>query len=107
MIKNINMGGMTGPVLYCDTCGKRIEDASRGIALAAVKVEEKRTSEVLYLHKGKCHAKAEAKVGSNGWQELSRHLVQLIYNVGLSIEDLEARKDTDCELGGAFFTKAR
>ena len=107
MIKNINIKGMTGPVIYCDTCGKRIEDASRAVVLAAEKIEEKQTSEVLYVHKGKCHDKAEAKIGSNGWQELSRHLLQLVYNVGLSIEDLEARKDTDVELGGAFFTKAR
>ena len=105
MIKIINLGGMTGPVIYCDCCGKRIDDASRAAVLAAAKTQEKHTSAVLYVHKGKCHEKAEAQVGSHGWQELSRHLLQLIYNAGLSLEDLEARRVTDTDLGGAFFAK--
>jgi hypothetical protein len=104
MIRNIKLNGMIGPVIYCDTCGERIDEAGRALVLTREKIGETQTAEVMHVHKGPCHHAAESKTGSHGWQELSRHLLHLVYNAGLSLEDLQLMKLADAQVGGVYFS---
>jgi hypothetical protein len=100
MIKIVHhIPGRYAPLLFCDTCGKRITDA--GLAAAVTvghPVPEGESSEVLHVHKGECHDAVDRRLGRQaGWDELSRHLLHLIYNVDLSIGKLQAHKEADAE----------
>lgn len=100
MIKIVHhIPGRYAPLLFCDVCGERITNASRAAALTVShSMPEGESSEVLHVHKGDCHTAADRRAGLTlGWEEMSRHLLHLIYNVGLSPEKLEAHREADKE----------
>jgi hypothetical protein len=102
MIKIIHhRPGRYAPPLFCDTCGKRITDA--GLAAAVTvghPIPEGESSEVLHVHKGECHDAVDRRLGRQaGWDELSRPLLHLIYNVDLSPEKLIDHREADVECG--------
>ena len=76
------------PVVVCDICGDMIGDCTYG---AAVFRDPKPTNEnvkvdVLHVHKGTCHDKADERFNENkdcGWQELAMHLYLLCSNTEL------------------------
>lgn len=96
MIKILRLNGKSAPVLVCDVCGSRIEDAKNAAAVNnfnSETVSDGDLLDVIYTHKGKCHNRAESLmtargVGVVGWLELQHHLVDLIHNVGLSPVEL-------------------
>ncbi|MBI5381106.1 MAG: hypothetical protein HZA31_04335 [Opitutae bacterium] len=105
MIKDVCIKGRIGPQVFCDTCGKRIEKAGLAAVITVKNIGDGESSEILHVHKGKCHDLAEKKLGGNVlWGEMSRHFLHLIYNVGLSTEHLEAQKEADREAGDLFNT---
>ena len=70
--------------------------------------KEGASCDVIYLHKGKCDDEAQRQYRhSRGWEELSRHLLQLLYNSGLSLKKLEAYKEADGDLKGFFNYRPR
>jgi hypothetical protein len=96
--------GFYAPMLYCDYCKKRITDAGSAAAITVSHpMPEGASSDVLHVHKGDCHDAVEKKLGGTaGWEELSRHIMQLNYNVDLSPEKLQAHRDADAEGIGMF-----
>jgi hypothetical protein len=89
MIEIQMVGGHSCPMLFCDVCGERIQDASK----AAVVFENFRPEgdrlKALHVHKGidgkACHQEAEliiqADGGAPGWQEWKRYICDLAHNV--------------------------
>jgi hypothetical protein len=82
--------GYSTPMLICDVCGERIEDAGK----AAVVFENFRPNgervKTQHVHKGSidgktCHHEADLIIqsggGSPGWQEWKRYLCDLAHNV--------------------------
>ena len=107
MIKIIHhKPGRYAPVLFCDICAKPITDAGLAAAVTVSHpIPEGETSEVMYVHKGDCHDAADRRLGKKaGWDELSRHLRQLLYNTGLSPKKLQAQQAMDKDCGDWFTT---
>jgi hypothetical protein len=101
MIQMARNNGTMYPILVCDFCGKRIDDA--GIA-AAVMPESKPypngNGRVLFVHKGACHNAVEKTEGhAGGWEELSRHLRLLLHNVKLPPTQLADEMEKDKQFG--------
>lgn len=93
MIKAIHhpQGG-SAPILVCDVCGKRIVEAGDGAVLTVLHpIPEGAESKVLHVHQNHCYAMAESNLGHKpGHEEVWRHLLGLLYSVGLSPEKLQA-----------------
>ena len=93
-IKNEN--GRTAPIIRCDVCGKRIEDA--GLALAMWKATEGKLLEdgqVHFCHKA-CHVKLNGDdpvVWSSS--ELTDYLRRLVHNTKARIAEDEGTKLLD------------
>lgn len=86
MIKVMNKGHRTVPILCCDVCGSWIDDADAGAAVFRKTNGEGDISEVLHAHKGRCHVVAEERLGGQvktGWHELRQHLQLLAFNTGV------------------------
>jgi len=95
MIKVLYKEGRFIPVVVCDICGQQITEARNG-AVANTwteDIQEPGYVEILYAHKGACHDIAEARLSQKsqtiGWEELSHHLLYVVRNAGLTIENLE------------------
>lgn len=90
MIRVVRVEGRNCPVFVCHACGDPITDASLGAAVFRLGVE---MSDVLFAHKGACHRTVEGRLGTGGaavgWEELSNHLHQLVFNSGMCISDLQ------------------
>jgi hypothetical protein len=98
MIQIERDGGLVGPIILCDHCGKRIKDAERAAAL--MPESGRHASGVLYVHKGECHDALENREGGSvPWEELSRHLRLLATNAGLQTGQMEQAKKVDSEVG--------
>lgn len=85
MIKLVLIEGRSAPLLFCDHCGKRIENVLMAAAVFA-RVGEGESSPVKHVHKGECHRETERVMNTNHWQELSTHLRYLIDNVSMTPE---------------------
>jgi len=75
-------GGRCCPFLYCDECGKRIDDA--GLAMAAWDPE---TRIVYHVHK-RCLNAFERRMAGDDWlwtEELAVHLYHLVRNLDLAM----------------------
>jgi hypothetical protein len=104
MLKVRNQAGRTIPFLFCDACGKIIEDgAAAGVVykkLYSKPGEDVTESEVLFAHKGVCMDSLEESLGDgyDGWEELSRYLAFITNNVKFKpkalAEALEVNKKT-------------
>ncbi len=92
MIKVWYKDGRYVPIITCDICNERIEDAAVAAAVAPSGEPDKdQVLDVLHAHKGRCHEAAEHKLGGDlntGWEELSVHVLYLARNVKLSPEAL-------------------
>ena len=100
MIVSVSEEGRYAPVLICDICEQRITDAGlAGVVSRTDQAGGVELNEVLYAHKGRCLDAAEEKLGGyrvTGWRELSDHLIDLLYNCGLTVEKLvELKKLSD------------
>ena len=93
--------GRYAPVLLCDACGKPITHAGLAAAITlSDPIPEGEHSDVLYVHKGECHSLTDVRLGKqSGWEEMSRHLLHLLYNIGLSPEKLLALRYMDTGIG--------
>ena len=104
MIKNLSINGKVAPIVVCDACGERIKDATMAAVLTSGAIVDGDSAEVKHVHKGQCHDAMEKTIDGHGWEEMDRHLLQLIYNAGLSIDKLEARRQTDNDVGGYLYS---
>lgn len=96
MIKVMNKGHRSVPVICCDACGSRIDDADAGAAVFRKTTGADDISEVLHAHKGRCHVVAEEQFGGQvktGWHELRQHLQLLAFNTGLPPAALQKLED--------------
>lgn len=92
MIKMLHEAGRAAPILVCDVCGHRIEDAGAGAALTLPPaVPAGGHSKVMHVHEETCHAMAESHYGHGlAHEPLGAHLLRLVQNVSLSPEGLRA-----------------
>lgn len=109
MIKYTYKDGLTIPVIVCDVCGERITDGAMAAAVSGelgISHEVDSLFDVIFVHKGKCHTRAENKVRSEkkgidtdthivGWTELRTFLSYLVHNTGFKLEDLKDDDGTD------------
>lgn len=96
MIKVMNKGSRSVPIVCCDVCGSWIDDADAGAAVFRKMAGEGNLSEVLHAHKGRCHVVAEERFGGQvktGWHELRQHLQLLTFNTGLPPAALQKLED--------------
>lgn len=91
MIEIQLVGDINAPMLFCDVCGDRIEDAGKAAVVFDNFRKDGERAKTLHVHKGiidgkTCHHEADLIIrsggGTPGWQELKRHLVDLAHNVG-------------------------
>ena len=81
--------GFAEPVLLCDICSSLILDGRQAAALYPRSTDEGDVLQVLHVHKEKCLARGEAKLGAVPvWLELEDHLRYLIRNCGVSAAKL-------------------
>jgi hypothetical protein len=104
MIKMLNLSGRAAPVVICDICGKRVEEADLGAAVFPRMQSESEGTvvQVLHVHKGPCHDKAQLQLGGvrdTAWQELRIHFSYLLHNLGLSVEKLRKLEQEEEVLG--------
>lgn len=98
MIKVMNKGHRSVPIVCCDVCGSWIDDADAGAAVFRKTTSEGDSSEVLHAHKGRCHVVVEEQFGGQpktGWHELRQHLQLLKFNTGLPPAALQKLADDD------------
>lgn len=98
MVKVMNKGHRSVPIVCCDVCGCWIDDADAGAAVFRRITDEVDLSEVLHVHKGRCHVLAEAHFGGQvetGWHELRQHLQLLSFNTGVPAAALQKQRDDD------------
>jgi hypothetical protein len=94
MIKILYLNGRYNPVLVCDHCDKRIEDAELALAVnVRPKGDKDETLDCYHVHKGDCDRSLERKLGQVGTIELTTHLVHLTHNSGLTPSDLKKESD--------------
>ena len=100
MFKLMSKEGRSMPLLFCDACGKQIEDGHLAGAVYKV-VGPDKESDVLFAHKGACMDTLEESLGEayDGWDELDRYLAFITNNVKLKPEDLEEALDFHRETG--------
>lgn len=100
MIKILENNGNSAPILICDICGERINNAREGAAVFGDKASDKGVKDVKHVHKASCHDMAEIELaGEDNWQEMSQHLRLLLHNVGLTPKDLDDEGKTDRDFG--------
>lgn len=99
MIEVIRNDMRDAPMILCEVCGKRIENAGMGmVAYEEVEIEYEGPVGFTFLHKGECD---QSYKGGNyrkgGWVELTHFLANLCNNSGLKTpEDMkEAMKGRD------------
>jgi len=80
MIELERKNGITGPIVTCDVCGKRIKDARMGMVKFVNPTYK-------IVHKVTCDDREQCD-----WQELSHFLIWLLSNTGLKGEKLEEAK---------------
>jgi hypothetical protein len=79
--------GENVPCLACDTCGQRIDDGCLAAAVWKPMSQDGRTNPVFFVHKGKCHDRADASSGEKlPWIELALHFALLMRNMGVTPE---------------------
>jgi len=89
------------PIIVCDHCGEKIENAVQAAAIVSEFGKYQNGNlRVLHVHKVTCFDATEKKEGGKcAWEELSRHLQLLINNVRLTPRDLVEQEIIDKERG--------
>lgn len=91
MIEMHTIDGRNCPVMVCDMCGEKLDNAGKAAAVFQNFTPEGSKLRVLHVHKGRidgktCHAEAEALLGVGGadvgWQEMKTFLVDMAANCG-------------------------
>ena len=91
MLEIHSIGGNNCPVIVCDICGDRLDEASKAAAVFQNFTPDGSKLRLLHVHKGSidgrtCHAEPEALLGKNGvavgWQEMKTFLADLAANAG-------------------------
>lgn len=98
MIEVLEVDGLTGPRVFCDSCGSEISSASRGAVVFDNFMKPGRRSKVAYVHKSSvkegCMTKGENDVRANGgtpgWMELGEYLWHVCANLGVGNIDSKA-----------------
>ena len=99
----IQTANRTGPVIICDVCGERIDNARMANFMwnQHELIDGEPSTDFLIVHKIKCTQVADAmkdtRLATTG---LGLALYQLTANVGLSIADLEDLADTQTRIEG-------
>lgn len=87
--------GRYAPVVHCDICGKRIEDAEDGIAVWFP--DEGEQCKVQHVHKGRCdnifRYGANHRGRPDGWDDLEIHLFRLLHNVKYNARQAKERTE--------------
>lgn len=100
MIKVMRKDHRTVTIICCDVCGSWIDDAGLAAAVFRRMSVEGETTEVLHVHKGRCHDVAEARLGGEtGWHEMRQHLYHVTSNTGLPPAALQKMEDDDNQFG--------
>lgn len=108
MIKILVLNARHAPIIMCDLCGQKIDDAIIGAAIfnnrtpGGDRLPDGSVIDVLHAHKGECHDLAETKLGGKeltGWIELERHVRYVLHNSGLDLQELLDYDDFDNEVG--------
>jgi hypothetical protein len=92
MLKIVRMAGadMNAPLLFCDICDTRIENAKEAALVFKLVTDASPNAEPLMVHKGECLDAAEARLGGMvGWQPLLKELIYMLHNVGVPLEMLK------------------
>lgn len=91
MLEIHKIGGNNCPIIVCDMCGEKLDEASKAAAVFENFTPEGSKLRLLHVHKGSidgrtCHAEAEALLAKNGgavgWQEMKAFLADLAANAG-------------------------
>lgn len=88
--------GRAGPILACDVCKERIDNAGMAVVVHA-RNSDAGVSAIMYAHKGVCHDAAELTFGgqpNSGWDELTTHFARLASNVGIDRDKILDHFDT-------------
>jgi hypothetical protein len=90
MIKILHKDGYWRPLVFCDVCGKIIEDGNMAGAayIGADREKDGEIFEVVYFHKGQCHDEIEDRYGI-GWEEMSTFFDQVLFNAKIKLPDRE------------------
>lgn len=96
------INGQNCPVLVCDMCGDKLNDAGKAAVVFNNFAPHGSKITALHVHKGNidgktCHDEAEAMIraggGTPGWQELKACLVDMVHNSGFPPDEM-AKYDT-------------
>jgi hypothetical protein len=90
-----NPQGRAVPFLFCDACGKRIEDGRDAVAMYKTvdkTVAGATETEVFFVHKETCMDAMKESLGDayDGCDELARHFASVTTNAKLTPGDLGA-----------------
>jgi len=97
MIEIHAIDGINCPILICDVCGERIQDASKAAIVFDNFQPNGSRVKALSVHKGNidgktCHHEAELIIASGGgragWEELKAALTDLSSNVGFPASEM-------------------
>lgn len=103
MLKIISKEHKSVPIVCCAVCGSWIDQIGLGAAVFQSPARDGDTSEVMLVHKGACHDKAEATLSAGGrsvgWHTLARFLMDACHNSGLTVEEMVEREKHDQEVG--------
>ena len=101
MIELHMIQGRISPILCCDICKERIENAKLGAIVFPNFQKEGTRFNPIYVHKSvegrKCHAIAEAQLKKEhemvGWLELRGFFANTLHNAGYTSEDIADEMD--------------
>lgn len=94
MLKLQIIHGKSCPVIICDACNQRINNAEEGIVIYNKPREEGVIFDPLYVHKGDCDKQlsmhlAESKIKRVPYLGITQYIGYLLYNLQLSAKDIE------------------
>lgn len=100
MLEIHSINGHNCPVIVCDMCGERLNNAAKAAVVFQNFQPEGAKIRMLHVHKGNidghtCHQEAEALLSAGGknmvgWEEMKTFLSDLVDNAGFPPHDIEA-----------------
>lgn len=94
MNKIVLNDGVHAPVIFCDLCERPIEDARSGVVVFPVVESPGQAENLVYAHQGPCGRLAEQNLRDLGREtgaiDLLSYLRYLVFNMGMTVEDVEA-----------------
>jgi len=103
MLKYKIIEGKVSPIITCDNCNSRIDNAGTSAVVyhTTFPKEGDYEGQVLFAHKGTCLDTLEQKLADryDGWEELERFLSFLTHNVKLTSENINDTLKFNWETG--------